>query len=224
MIEIQNIEKTYKVGPSPVIVLQDISLHIQAGEFVSIMGASGSGKSTLLNILGCFDKPDTGSYFLDSKLITYENDSTLSLIRNKKIGFIFQSFNLIPHYNALQNIELPLIYSGVNPDERKKRCLDLLKKVGLHDRAEHLPNALSGGERQRVAIARALIGNQTVILADEPTGNLDTSTSEEIMALLKTIHQSGTTLVLVTHDPKIAQQTQRVIHISDGQILSDSPV
>jgi putative ABC transport system ATP-binding protein len=224
MIEIQNIEKTYKVGPSPVIVLQDISLHIQAGEFVSIMGASGSGKSTLLNILGCFDKPDTGSYFLDSKLITYENDSTLSLIRNKKIGFIFQCFNLIPHYNALQNIELPLIYSGVNQDERKKRCLDLLKKVGLHDRAEHLPNALSGGERQRVAIARALIGNQTVILADEPTGNLDTSTSEEIMALLKTIHQSGTTLVLVTHDPKIAQQTQRVIHISDGKILSDSPV
>jgi putative ABC transport system ATP-binding protein len=216
MIELDNITKVYKAGRTEVPALRGISCHIKAGEMVAIMGPSGSGKSTLMNIIGCLDKPTSGRYRLDAIDVSRLNDNELARIRNRKVGFVFQSFNLLPRNAALANVELPLIYGGVG--NRRQRALQALESVGLSHRAKHRPSELAGGEQQRVAIARALINNPSLILADEPTGNLDTQTSKEIMLLFKKLNQQGITIVLVTHEADIAAYTQRTIKIRDGQI------
>ena len=202
--------------------LKDISLQIQTNEFVAFMGSSGSGKSTLMNILGCLDAPQTGQYLLDNQDVAQMDDDTLSAIRNKHIGFIFQTFHLLPKLTALENVKLPLRYTTISPQEADERAHALLDKVGLGHRKNHRPNEMSGGQRQRVAIARALINKPTVILADEPTGNLDSKTSVEIMALLTDLHQQGQTIVMVTHEDDIAEYAKRVITMRDGVVLSDS--
>jgi len=216
MIELENITKVYKAGRTEVPALRGISCRIETGEMISITGPSGSGKSTLMNILGCLDKPTSGQYLLGGTEVSKLNDNELAEIRNKKIGFVFQSFNLLSRNTALANVEMPLIYSGSGG--RKQRALQALESVGLAHRAKHRPSELAGGEQQRVAIARALINNPSLILADEPTGNLDTQTSKEIMFLLKQLNQQGITIVLVTHEADIAAYTQRTIKIRDGQI------
>ena len=218
MIILKDVCKYYQVGDDRVKALDHASLHIRPQEFVSIIGPSGSGKSTLMNIIGCLDVSDAGEYWLDGLPIEAYTESELAKIRNQKIGFVFQSFNLIPKLTAEENVELPLIYQRVKRSERQKRVKEALERVGLSHRARHLPTELSGGQQQRVAVARALVTNPSLILADEPTGNLDSKTTKEIMEMFHELHQQGNTIVLITHDNDIARQAARVIHILDGQI------
>ena len=218
MIELKDICKFYQVGDDRVRALDHASLHIYPHEFVSIIGPSGSGKSTLMNIIGCLDVADAGTYLLDGLPIEEYSENQLAKIRNQKIGFVFQSFNLIPKLSAEENVELPLIYQGVKRAERQQRVKEALERVGLSKRAKHLPTELSGGQRQRVAIARALVTNPSLILADEPTGNLDSKTSREIMSMFHELHEQGNTIVLITHDNDVAKQAPRSIHILDGQL------
>ena len=221
MINITNVSKEYNLGSNSFLALNEINLNIKTGDFVSIMGSSGSGKSTLMNIIGCLDVPSSGDYELSKNNISKLNSNELATIRNKKIGFIFQSFNLLPRLNALENVMLPLVYSGKPSDERKDLALNALNNVGLKDRTNHRPNQLSGGQQQRVSIARAIVGTPKLILADEPTGALDSKTSEEIMAIMKSLNQKGITIVLVTHENDIAGYGNRIIHMKDGKIIKD---
>jgi putative ABC transport system ATP-binding protein len=221
MIEIAEINKAYRIGTRTLPVLRDVSLRVDAGEFVAIMGASGSGKSTLLNILGILDDYDSGSYHLDGTLIRGLTERQAAVYRNRFIGFVFQAFNLLPFKTALENVELPLQYRGVSRGRRKQQAMEALERVGLAARSEHLPNEMSGGEKQRVAIARALIGEPQLVLADEPTGALDTTTSEAIMGLLDEANRQGVTIVMVTHEHDIAARARRLVRIRDGQIVED---
>lgn len=221
VIHLENIYKNYFLGKQVVEVLKGISLQVNPNEYVALMGPSGSGKSTLMNIIGCLDTPGTGTYLLNGHDVSRLTDNQLADIRNKAIGFIFQQFNLLPRLNALENVALPLVYAGISKKERTERAKDVLDKVGLTDRADHKPNELSGGQNQRVAIARALINDPAIILADEPTGNLDSSTSYEIMDLFDKIHTMGNTIVLVTHEHDIAKHANRVIHLKDGKVELD---
>ena len=221
MIALQKLMKIYQMGDSTVHALDGVSLFIGQGEFVAITGPSGSGKSTLMNILGCLDRPTSGSYQLDGAEVAMLNDDQLALTRNKKIGFVFQNFNLLPRISALHNIALPLVYAGVAEKERLDRSLTVLTKVGLAERSEHRPNELSGGQRQRIAIARALVNDPAILIADEPTGNLDTKSSLEIMDIFCDLHKQGRTIIMVTHEPDIAAYAERVVHVRDGRILKD---
>ena len=223
LIEIRNLTKNYSMGEAEIPALQNISLKIDKNEYVAIMGPSGSGKSTLMNILGCLDTPTSGHYYFKTIDVSSLDDDALSAMRNKEIGFIFQNFNLLPRLNALQNVELPLIYAGLSAAERKKRALNALKRVGLSDRMTHKPSELSGGQRQRVAVARALVTNPGILLADEPTGALDTKTGAEIMQLFQDLYNEGNTIILITHEPEIANYANRSINIRDGKIYSDQP-
>ena len=224
VIKVEDLWKIYQLGEVQVEALRGVSFEIEEGEFVAIMGPSGSGKSTLLNILGCLDRPTRGRYFLDGQEVSQLNENQLAQIRNKKIGFIFQSFNLLPRLAALQNVELPLIYAGIPPQKRKEQAIKSLEAVGLGDRIHHYPNQLSGGQQQRVAIARALVNDPSIILADEPTGNLDTRSSEEIMHILQELNQEGKTIVLVTHERDIASHTHRILHFRDGQLVDNETI
>ncbi|MBE7053675.1 MAG: ABC transporter ATP-binding protein [Ruminococcaceae bacterium] len=222
MIELKDVYKIYSDGDSEIRALDGISLTIEKGEFTSIVGSSGSGKSTCMNIIGCLDIPTSGTYFLDGHDVSTLDEKELARIRNKELGFIFQQYNLIPKLNILENVELPLIYRRMSADERRKRALQALERVGLSDRINKYPSQLSGGQQQRVSIARALAGNPPVILADEPTGALDTKTGREVMNFLKELNNDGTTIVLITHDPSLAEETKRIIRIQDGKIISDT--
>ena len=219
IITVDNINKTYKNGSLELQVLKNISFKVDKGEFLAIMGSSGSGKSTMMNILGCLDNQYEGKYILDGIDISKSSENELSEIRNKKIGFIFQSFNLLPRLTALENVELPLVYSSVPKEERHKRANELLEMVGLKDRTHHRPNELSGGQRQRVAIARALVNNPSIILADEPTGNLDSKSEAEIIEILQKLNKMGKTIVIVTHEPSIGEIAERKIVFKDGEII-----
>ena len=223
LISIRGLVKNYQIGTQVVQALRGIDLDIRKGEYVAIMGPSGSGKSTLMNILGALDTPTSGHYFLNGLDVSKMIDDELAVVRNKEIGFIFQTFNLLPRYDALENVTLPLIYGGVPKHERRERALEVLGNVGLADRVTHKPNELSGGQRQRVAVARALVNKPSIILADEPTGNLDSKTSVDIMRLMKEIHQQGNTIIVVTHEEDIARRSQRIIRLLDGHIESDLP-
>ena len=221
LIRFQNISRCYQMGGETVHALRDVSLDIQRGEYVAIMGPSGSGKSTMMNLIGCLDTPTSGSYELNGINVSEMDDNHLAEIRNREIGFVFQTFNLLPRSHALHNVELPLIYAGMPADERRRIALDAITQVGLADRAHHKPNELSGGQRQRVAVARALVNKPSILLADEPTGNLDTKTGAEIMALFKELSQKGNTIIVVTHEEDIAEHAHRILRIRDGLIASD---
>jgi putative ABC transport system ATP-binding protein len=221
MIEIEDLWKTYQMGSEEIHALRGVSFNIPRGSYVAIMGPSGSGKSTMMNLIGCLDTPSKGKYLLNTRLVSDMDDDELAHIRNKEIGFVFQTFNLLPRASALHNVELPLVYNGTPAHERKERAIKSLQAVELGERLYHRPNELSGGQRQRVAIARALVNNPSIILADEPTGNLDSATSNEIMSLFDQLHQRGNTIILVTHEPDIATHAHRVIRLLDGQIASD---
>jgi len=222
LIHIRDLHRVYQVGDSEVRALDGVDLDIEANEYVAIMGPSGSGKSTLMNILGCLDTPTKGSYVLKEKEIAERTDDELAQIRNQEIGFVFQTFNLLPRADALHNVELPLVYAGLRHEERRRRAKEALELVGLGDRMTHKPNELSGGQRQRVAIARALVNRPSIILADEPTGNLDTRTGEEIMAAFEAIWRQGNTVILVTHESEIAEHARRIVRMRDGRIESDT--
>lgn len=221
IISIKDLTREFKVGAETVRALKGIDIEIFKNEFVALMGPSGSGKSTLMNILGCLDTPSSGTFLINQKLVSKLEDNELAEIRNKEIGFVFQTFNLLPRYTALENVALPLIYAGYEKDARNVRASEVLKMVNLEDRMDHKPNELSGGQRQRVAVARALVNTPSIILADEPTGNLDTKTSYEIMSLFDTIHKNGNTIILVTHEEDIARYAHRIIRLRDGIIESD---
>jgi putative ABC transport system ATP-binding protein len=221
LIETVDLWKTYVMGTEEIHALRGVSIQIERGEYVAIMGPSGSGKSTLMNLIGCLDTPSKGSYLLNGKQVSQMNDNELARIRNEEIGFVFQTFNLLPRATALHNVELPLVYAGVPAKDRDERAKGALQKVELGERMTHRPNELSGGQRQRVAIARALVNNPSILLADEPTGNLDSKTGVEIMALFAKLHESGNTIVLVTHEPDVAAYARRSIHIRDGQVEKD---
>ena len=222
IIRIENLKKIYDLGTQRVRALDGVSISICKNEYVAIMGPSGSGESTLMNILGCLDTPTGGSYVLNGTDVSKMNDNSLAQVRNREIGFVFQSFNLLPRYSSLENVALPMIYAGVTASQREKRAREALVNVGLADRMEHKPTELSGGQRQRVAIARALINNPSIILADEPTGNLDTKTSIDIMNLFDKIHKDGNTVILVTHEEDIARYAHRIIRLRDGKVESDT--
>jgi len=221
LIQIEDLWKTYQMGAEEIHALRGVSFEIQRGAYVAIMGPSGSGKSTMMNLIGCLDTPSKGKYFLNTRLVSEMDDDELAHIRNKEIGFVFQTFNLLPRASALHNVELPLIYNGTPAHERKDRAIKALQSVELGERLYHRPNELSGGQRQRVAIARALVNNPSLILADEPTGNLDSATSSEIMALFDQLYKRGNTIILVTHESDIAAHAHRVIRLLDGKIASD---
>lgn len=224
IIDIQDIKRDFKLGSEVLKVLKGVTLQIDKGDYVALMGPSGSGKSTLMNILGCLDTPTSGQFLLNGQDVSKMKDDDLAGIRNKEIGFVFQTFNLMPRTTALDNVALPLVYGGVSKKERDDRALEVLNQVGLGDRTDHHPNQLSGGQRQRVAVARALVNNPAIILADEPTGNLDTKTSLEIMALFDEIHAKGNTVILVTHEEDIAEYAHRIIRLRDGVIESDERI
>ena len=221
LIETVDLWKTYVMGSEEIHALRGVSIHIERGEYVAIMGPSGSGKSTLMNLIGCLDTPSKGSYLLNGKQVSQMNDNELARIRNEEIGFVFQTFNLLPRATALRNVELPLVYAGVQAKDREARAKMALEKVELTPRMNHRPNELSGGQRQRVAIARALVNNPSILLADEPTGNLDSKTGLEIMGLFERLHKAGNTIVLVTHEADVAAYAYRAIHIRDGQVEND---
>jgi putative ABC transport system ATP-binding protein len=221
VISIEGLHKSYQTSAGEFPALKDVDLKISSGEFVAIMGPSGSGKSTFMNILGCLDAPSAGRYLLDGRDVSQLNKDELAMLRNRTIGFVFQGFNLLPRMSLLENVALPLIYCGVRRDERNQRARDMLAKVGLENFCDSMPNKISGGQQQRVAIARALINQPRLLLADEPTGNLDSHTSEEVMALFEALNQEGITIVLVTHEPDIAQHAQRQVRFFDGRIVSD---
>jgi putative ABC transport system ATP-binding protein len=221
IISMRNIGKNYEMGEAMVRALVDVNVEVKKGEFVAIIGPSGSGKSTLMNVIGCLDRPSEGEYYLDGEKVDELNDDELAHIRNKKIGFVFQTFNLLPRTNCLHNVELPLLYSNVPRKEREKRALEMLTRVGLAGRVHHNPNELSGGERQRVAIARALVNDPAIVLADEPTGNLDSKTGSEIMVTFTNLNKEGKTIVLVTHEQYIAEYSDRVIALRDGRVVTD---
>jgi putative ABC transport system ATP-binding protein len=223
VIDIEHITKHYVMGEETVHALRGVSLQIRRNEYLAIMGPSGSGKSTLMNMLGCLDTPSAGRYEFNGKNVSEMDDDELAAIRNHEIGFVFQTFNLLPRSTSLRNVELPLIYAGVDPETREERAAQALRDVGLGDRLHHKPNELSGGQRQRVAIARALVNNPSIVLADEPTGNLDSKTGEEIMALLEHLYQRGNTIILVTHEADIAAHARRTVYLRDGLVESDEP-
>jgi len=224
LIELKKLSKEYHVGLETINALHGVDMKIDKGEYVSIMGPSGSGKSTLMNVLGCLDTPSGGTYYLNKSNVSTMNDDQLAEIRNREIGFVFQNFNLLPRATSLHNVELPLIYNGTPAVKRKEQAEKALTRVGLKDRMTHRPNELSGGQRQRVAIARALVNNPSIILADEPTGNLDTRTGDEIMELFETLHDAGNTIILVTHEEYIAEHTDRIVRLRDGKIERDEAV
>ncbi len=224
IIRTENIWKVYELGAEKIPAVQGIDLEVQRGEYVAIMGPSGSGKSTLMNLIGCLDTPTKGNYYLNGKLVSQMNDDELASIRNKEIGFVFQTFNLLPRATALHNVELPLVYSGAKAEERIEKAKQALRMVDLEDRMTHKPNELSGGQRQRVAVARALVNSPAILLADEPTGNLDTATGVDIMKLFDRLHKQGNTVVLITHEHDIALYADRVIHIRDGKIEKEERV
>jgi putative ABC transport system ATP-binding protein len=221
LITIKDMMKSYVMGEEVVRALKGVSLNINKNEYVALMGPSGSGKSTLMNLLGCLDSPSSGEYWLNNNLVSDMTDSELAEVRNKLIGFVFQTFNLLPRMSALENVALPLVYGGTSKDQRLEKARDVLEIVGLGDRVSHKPNELSGGQRQRVAIARALVNDPAIILADEPTGNLDTKTSIEIMSIFEKIHNNGNTVILVTHEPDIAEHAHRIIRLRDGLLETD---
>lgn len=222
VIEIRDIVRNFQLGQETVYVLKGIDLDINVGEYLAIMGPSGSGKSTLMNLLGCLDTPTSGSYILNGNDVSKMSDDELAEIRNKEIGFVFQTFNLLPRTTALDNVALPMVYAGISKTDRNKRAEEVLTNVGLADRMDHKPNQLSGGQRQRVAVGRALVNNPSIILADEPTGNLDSKTSVEIMHLFDEIHKAGNTVILVTHEEEVARHAHRIIRLKDGMIESDT--
>lgn len=224
VIKTEELAKVYEMGAEQVHALRGVNVQIRKGEYVAIMGPSGSGKSTLMNLIGCLDSPTSGRYWLAGRLVSDLDDDELAYIRNKEIGFVFQTFNLLPRATALHNVELPLIYNGTPAEERLERARRALERVDLADRMNHKPNELSGGQRQRVAVARALVNSPSIVLADEPTGNLDSKTGDEIMALFANLHSQGNTIILVTHEHDIAQHAHRIIHIRDGQVDSDQVV
>jgi putative ABC transport system ATP-binding protein len=224
VIEVEDIVKKYITGDIDCIALDSVGLKIEKGEFTSIMGPSGSGKSTFMNILGCLDRMDSGKYLLNNQDVSNLNDNQLAYIRNKEIGFVFQSFNLLPRMNILENVELPMIYTGLSSKVRRERALEALNKVGLSDRIKHRPNEISGGQKQRVAIARAIVNNPAVIMADEPTGNLDTKSSTEIMRIFQRLNNEGATVLMVTHEADIARHSKRIVRFRDGKIISDLEV